>query len=642
MSDKPYDEINPTPPQPQGFDLERELLQRFINLHTTHPHHEIFGEPTKGLLRLPLYSSRPTEQNWAKICRRIALTVSHSMESSFGPSECWLTPARKLHIYKGKVAVKDFQIVRLLAFLADPTSLHWACLVETRTRVFYRPFARLCCGQRERSDGRIAYCVNGLYHGAFATGHENQSGNICTYSQPFTEISPSAPHSPRSRLEHCLLQLFLDLHTSDPNHQIFGEPSPGLVRLPLYSSRSTDQSWAKACRNIALSVVTEMKSSFQLKACWMSRTSKIYIQKTSSRSTVIYQRVNIVRLLAFLANPTPLHWAYLAENGFRARDTPFSHWCNRGTKRNDGQVAFCINGVYHGRFATVEENMSHRYCGNGARPLCPGHGVPPVSCIFTNPDGSLRPCLNQEDKVPKCACVKPCYSISTVSMQRFIVNPSAPHSPQCYLEQHLLQRFIDFHTTDPSHQIFGEPSPGLVRLPLYSSRANEQSWAKVCGNIATRVLKEMKSSFRLQACWMSRSKCIQISKKSKGNTVIYRNIGIVRLLSFLANPTPLHWAHLSENGKQAFETQFSHFCNRGEKRSDGQVAFCVNGLYHGRFETNKENLSHQYCGNSARPLCPGHGAPAVKCIFTHPDGTMKPCLNLEDMVPKCACTKPCF
>ncbi|KAK9484577.1 hypothetical protein V1527DRAFT_195576 [Lipomyces starkeyi] len=128
----------------------------------------------------------------------------------------------------------------------------------------------------------------------------------------------------------------------------------------------------------------------------MSRTVFIYISKTSKRSTVIHQRVKIVRPLAFLANPTPLHWAYLTENGL-ALDTPFSHWCNRGEKRSDGQVAWCINGQYHGRFASYDENVSHKYCGNGARPLCPGHGIPKVNCIFTHPDGTIKPCLNLED-----------------------------------------------------------------------------------------------------------------------------------------------------------------------------------------------------------------------------------------------------
>ncbi|KAK9238562.1 hypothetical protein V1525DRAFT_400911 [Lipomyces kononenkoae] len=127
MSDKPYDEISLTSAQPQGFDLERELLQRFINLHSSHPHHEIFGEPTEGLLRLPPYPSRPTEQNWANLCRIIACSVSHSIGSSFGPSDCWLVPAQGRRICidtKAEFSIKAFLIARLLAFLADPTPLH--------------------------------------------------------------------------------------------------------------------------------------------------------------------------------------------------------------------------------------------------------------------------------------------------------------------------------------------------------------------------------------------------------------------------------------------------------------------------------------------------------------------------------------
>ncbi|KAK9429467.1 hypothetical protein V1505DRAFT_154281 [Lipomyces doorenjongii] len=378
MSDQSYDEVSATP-HPQVFDLERELFTRFSDLHTRHPHHEIFGEPVNGMPRLPLYASLSADQTWADICRRIALMVSDQMRRSFGPSECWFSRTRKLRITNEKVKVKDVQIVRLLAFLAAPTPLHWTCLVERGCRVRYKPYSHLCWGQHQTSDGKIAYCINGLYHGTFATGNESESGRIGTNSvrlsaQPFAEICPSARHSPRLQLEQHLLQLFINLHTSDPEHEIFGEPGQDLVRLPLYSSGNTDQSWAKVCRSIALCVVTEMKSSFQFQGCWMAHFLKVRICKTSNRRLVTYKNVMIVRLLAFLADPTPLHWAYLTENGFEARYTPFSHWCNRGCKRSDGQVAFCINGLYHGRFATVAENASHQYCGNGARPICPGHG----------------------------------------------------------------------------------------------------------------------------------------------------------------------------------------------------------------------------------------------------------------------------
>ncbi|KAK9243652.1 hypothetical protein V1506DRAFT_555240 [Lipomyces tetrasporus] len=299
MSDRLHEEISLTASQPPRFDLERELLQRFINLHTSHPHHEIFGEPTKGLLRLPLYPSRPTDQNWANVCRRIALRVSDEMGSSFGPNECWLARSQHIQFKHGGKIIKGFQIFRLLCFLADPTPLNWEYLSNaTLVKCRY-----LCNRQQEQNDGHIAYCLNGMYHGRFLTGLEDEPRSICTYTdsialstQPFAEISPSAPHSPRLQLERTLLQLFIDLHTSEPNHEIFGEPAPGLVRLPLYSSPGNHQSWAKVCRNLAVGVLNEMKSSFQLQACWMSRTTSTQISKssmTSQRKTTIYKNVMI-------------------------------------------------------------------------------------------------------------------------------------------------------------------------------------------------------------------------------------------------------------------------------------------------------------------------------------------------------------
>lgn len=115
----------------------------------------------------------------------------------------------------------------------------------------------------------------------------------------------------------------------------------------------------------------------------------------------------MVRLLAFLVDPTDAAWDTLCTN--RAIDRPFSHRCGRGLKRGDGQEGLCINGIHHGRFATREENESHKLCTNGARALCPGHGSPPVKCIFTHPDGQLKPCLNQEEMVPKCTCARRCF-----------------------------------------------------------------------------------------------------------------------------------------------------------------------------------------------------------------------------------------
>ncbi|KAK9247935.1 hypothetical protein V1506DRAFT_445816, partial [Lipomyces tetrasporus] len=167
------------------------------------------------------------------------------------------------------------------------------------------------------------------------------------------------PQPQSSDLERILLQLFIDLHTSQPNHEIFGEPAKDVVRLPLYSTspgikRANSQSWSTFARLISSWVSSEMKFNFEITGCWMSRWTEIQIRSHGQA----LKKVRVVRLLAFLADPTPRHWSYLTENGVRAIDTPFSHICGRGLKRQDGQVAYCVNGLHHGRSATVVENNS--------------------------------------------------------------------------------------------------------------------------------------------------------------------------------------------------------------------------------------------------------------------------------------------
>ncbi|KAK9241799.1 hypothetical protein V1506DRAFT_549599 [Lipomyces tetrasporus] len=139
---------------------------------------------------------------------------------------------------------------------------------------------------------------------------------------------------------------------------------------------------------------------------------------------------------------------------------------------------------------------------------------------------------------------------------------SALHSPQFDLEQLLLQLFIDLHTSNPDHEIFGKPAQGLVRLPLYSARIGEPSWAKTCGSFAVRVIDEMKSDFQLEGRWMSRTRYIQITRTSKGNQVMYRQVSILRLLAFLAEPTPLHWTYLSGSSQIGIQQPSSDTVDR--------------------------------------------------------------------------------
>ncbi|KAK9320547.1 hypothetical protein V1517DRAFT_329007 [Lipomyces orientalis] len=49
MSNQPVREIIASAQTTRSFDLEKELLQLFVDLHKSQPNHEIFGEVVKGL-----------------------------------------------------------------------------------------------------------------------------------------------------------------------------------------------------------------------------------------------------------------------------------------------------------------------------------------------------------------------------------------------------------------------------------------------------------------------------------------------------------------------------------------------------------------------------------------------------------------
>lgn len=197
---------------------------------------------------------------------------------------------------------------------------------------------------------------------------------------------------------------------------MFGEVAQDLVRMPLVSPPGMGggpgdkrTSWEKVAANIAR-VVYDCMDRYPTKTeCWFTRTPNINITRQENGKTVVLRRFAITRLLAFLVHPTPENWVRVStiQDAFRQ---PFSHFCGRGLQK-PGQPGWCVNGLFHGRFATILENESHKYCGNGARALCPGHGdgQPLVHCIFTHPDGRLQPCRNKIDAVPSCDCQTKCY-----------------------------------------------------------------------------------------------------------------------------------------------------------------------------------------------------------------------------------------
>ena len=229
-------------------------------------------------------------------------------------------------------------------------------------------------------------------------------------------IPTLAAHTSPDDIEQRLFALFLALPT---DHPIFGVPSPGLVRLPLRADaggRANAKNWQNVCKAIAASIGREMGYIIPSGACWVSKKGTVDIQEhiIGTKRLQVLRKVATVRLLAFLAISTAINWRKCSSAhgnnvppGMRAIDTPISHSCNNGS--NDTGVAGCINGLDHGRFATRDENESHKSCRFGARALCPGHEIPPIKCIFVHKDGTPKPCLMVEDHVPPCTHIPKCF-----------------------------------------------------------------------------------------------------------------------------------------------------------------------------------------------------------------------------------------
>jgi hypothetical protein len=216
------------------------------------------------------------------------------------------------------------------------------------------------------------------------------------------------------------------------------------------------------------------------------------------------------------------------------------------------------------------------------------------------------------------------------------------------LEKKLVSLFEDLHTSHPHHAIFGAPTAGHIRLPLQHARANGQCWINVAKKIGRWVRGEMGDKLGERTCWMSTQAQLQITQPNGRHSVqVLTQVTVVRLLAFLANPTNDNWLKLSPAPPlRPIDFPFSHTCARGGPRPDQILnTVCINRLYHGRFATRGENESHKLCSNGARVLCPGHGddpADLVKCVFTHPDGTLMPCRMREDSVPMCNCATKCY
>lgn len=99
---------------------------------------------------------------------------------------------------------------------------------------------------------------------------------------------------------HVTAWVLSHLDSLPADHPIYGPLTAGYERLPYVSSRPNRRSWTQIAQNLGDSVKEQMGPRVPVDACWVFKKTQIAIARQ--------RRVTTVRLLASLADPTPVSW----------------------------------------------------------------------------------------------------------------------------------------------------------------------------------------------------------------------------------------------------------------------------------------------------------------------------------------------
>lgn len=151
-------------------------------LYRENPRHPVFGPPAKGLIRLPLLSSRSNGQCWHNKLKKIAHNIMKQMGSNWTRTGCWFSTTSQIQITNPKGPHSSdvwasITIVRLLVFFSTPTETNWRKLTSHEPTL--HPFDHRCHRGHDRHDGSVG-CVNGVEHGTFSTKDINEGRKLCS------------------------------------------------------------------------------------------------------------------------------------------------------------------------------------------------------------------------------------------------------------------------------------------------------------------------------------------------------------------------------------------------------------------------------------------------------------------------------
>jgi len=214
-----------------------------------------------------------------------------------------------------------------------------------------------------------------------------------------------------------------------------------------------------------------------------------------------------------------------------------------------------------------------------------------------------------------------------------------------YIFDTIWERFEALHVAAPSHPIFGEVAPGVLRAPFRArmGKGAPTSWLLRMHSYADSVAKRMGSQITPGSCWILDRQDTTIQRKlptGKAETLV--NYKHHRLLAFLRHGSPAAWSALNDG------TPGLHFCHNGMRK--GRIWLCTNGVQHVQFGCADDNNKQRACAGLDRARCPGHGPGLDRCIYVwleHDDeklvGVPRPCLNGNEVPPRaCEHVPSCF
>ena len=136
-----------------------------LDLHTKDPQHPMFGKPDQDCLRAPLFTDKTGvgQTSWHARVKDLASSVRDSKGPTKIKGSCWmsLTPTTKIESRFSTdakpVILINFEFVRWLCFLANPTSRNWDILTGQKRGLDIDPKDHPFCHTGHDGEGSIIF-----------------------------------------------------------------------------------------------------------------------------------------------------------------------------------------------------------------------------------------------------------------------------------------------------------------------------------------------------------------------------------------------------------------------------------------------------------------------------------------------------